>query len=663
MADSLMNDPKSTCRIAWLDHARKAKRQFGSLLTSLLLHIVVFIVLAIWLLPVVTESWKTPIDAKISESDDAADISALESAFQMEVKSSGPQAALMDGMKSLHSQFSHQAASLAPIVRTFKPTAMLAPNLPSLNSLSDAELLQRVNISMSSMPIHQHRGETRLAEADSAQSISAGLAGQLKSIANDGDAVVVWLLDQSLSMQMDLKVLSVGLKDTLTAIEEDKKHKMSHYVVAFGDNVKVVQDATPRGMAVAKAIYNLPPSPSGVENTFQATEWTVNNLFLNRKWAGRSRQMLLVIWTDESGDDILRLENTIQLCRQANVRVDIIGPSAVLGSQRGYTKFLHPEDNRVYYLPVTRGPDSAFREKPYLPYWHRGVPVDYDESLRGPYQGTSPQWYGGSDMKSMLSGFSPYALTRLARETGGIYTLFDRPGDRAPFPMDAISDYMPDYRHIAEIDAENREYPLRMAVQAVAEITWQEDFSPPRLNFRPGFGGQSSNEFRNKLKNEITSEMARCEQLVQRIQRCLTLFTGAKIDDIRAKDRSPRWRAWTDLTVGRLLTLSVRLREYILTLQDIAANDFGQLGGQTNSISLTSTTALRGGEATMTVAAEAKRYLDRCIEENQGTPWQFLAERELQHPVGLLVQESYVPAPKFTGNPPPPRQQVKLPNL
>jgi len=45
--------------------------------------------------------------------------------------------------------------------------------------------------------------------------------------------------------------------------------------------------------------------------------------------------MIIVIWTDESGDDILLLEPTIEMCRKRNAMVVVVGPSAVLGSDRG----------------------------------------------------------------------------------------------------------------------------------------------------------------------------------------------------------------------------------------------------------------------------------------------------------------------------------------
>jgi hypothetical protein len=144
------------------------------------------------------------------------------------------------------------------------------------------------------------------------------------------------------------------------------------------------------------------------------------------------------------------------------------------------------------------------------------------------------------------------------------------------------------------------------------------------------------------------------------------MFRGGDLEAARNLDPSKRWRAWTDLTVGRLIAVSVRVREYMLALESLAANNYALLDTQTNSIYLTADPYLRGGPVSEAAVVEAKKYLDRCMEENRGTPWQFLAERELQHPTGINIIQSYVPVPPpvirpLTPRPPVPR--IELPKL
>jgi hypothetical protein len=507
--------------------------------------------------------------------------------------------------------------------------------------------------------------------------------------------------------------------------------------------VTLVQDSTIKAQVVARSIYGLPADPSGIENTFQSVEWCVDNLFNARRWLrGKERQKLLVLWTDESGDDYLRLEHTIQKCLRANVRVDVIGPSAVLGAQKGHMAFLHPADNRVYQLPVHRGPDSSFPQKLSLGYWYRGVPSNYDETFRGSWPGRSGQ-YGGSNLESLLSGFSPYALTRLSRQTGGRYTIYDRPSDRSPFPLEQVRDYLPDYRSVAEIEFMLRRQPLRQIVLASAAETWKSNltrYSQPPITFRPSFSGEQPVQYRRTtLPSKLRPAVRRAWETAQDVEKALAVFAAAvsrpafqpqteyaartddsstdgdskdasdskrqktprdesseKADNRNQNRRSPedesvtdadlsvlevdvnetlleqlyrledskRWRAWCDLNIGRLLAVSVRLREYLVTTNALLDN-IDNLNNDTNYVWLTASDQLRGGAPSAERTTIAKRVLQRCIDDNPGTPWSLMAARELKDGFGVQLNQRYIPrpppSPPTVNRPRPPRPT--LPNL
>ena len=142
---------------------------------------------------------------------------------------------------------------------------------------------------------------------------------------------------------------------------------------------------------------------------------------------------LLVVWTDESGDDILALEPTIAMCRQNRVQVSIIGPTAVLGSQEGTHTWTHPPTGQLFHLPVMKGP-------------RHGLPRTAPLALLVAAQaarlaridlGTREDFTAGTagyNLAAMSSGFPPYALTRLAVQTGGTMTIFDRGLDQRAVP-------------------------------------------------------------------------------------------------------------------------------------------------------------------------------------------------------------------------------------
>lgn len=717
--------------------------------SSLLLHGLLFVILGLWVLPVLTRGSDFPINATISSQDDS-DANALpEVLLDTAMTQNSLQADARSLASAVMANTDPQPVSSMPAkVRIPKPPSVSNPRLPAVHRMSDEMLNTNLGVPVSMMPIHAHRGQTRVAEAEKTGDVADQISGDLRGIASDGDARVVWLLDQSLSMQLDMKHLAEFLVTTLEQIEADGRSRMEHAVVAFGDDVRTIQRPTTRGRVVAKAINGLPPDPSGVENTFQSVEWCVDRFFrFGRSRQSKVRQKLLIVWTDESGDDYLRLEHTILKCRQANVRVEVIGPSAVLGAQTGYAAYQHPADHNTYYLPVHRGPDSSFPQKLQLGYWYRGVPTDYHESMRGPHQGTSPRWQGGSNLSAMLSGFSPYALTRLARETGGRYTMYDRPGDRAPFRLEAIREYMPDYRSLAEIERDLRGQPLRQLVLASAAETWKSGHtnrSEPEMRFY-GPGWTPPGRFRPYLRNRLKQPMVDALGASADIERALAYFAIAAVspewkprktipasqspgteaqtlaesrrakrstaaddsdeaNDVAAANRrlaqseqvgseidvdaaleqhtsretnlkislleqmyqhekSKRWRAWSDLNLGRLLMVSVRLREYIAATSQLWLHT-DELGKDTNRVWLTQSGTLLSGPVSEQRLRIARMLLNRCVDSNPGTPWAVLAERELRDEPGLMINErSGPPPPPVRIAPRPPRMPIRRPAL
>lgn len=698
--------------------APERRRKLAPFVSSLVIHAIILVLLAMWILPVLSRGTDTAviIATSISNTEDREIDTEIASLIDV---TGGAAESIVSSNAAVAAESRPQTAPTQTAnVKVPQPPSVLHSSMHSITHFSDDALMTKIDVPVSTLPMHQHRGETRVVKANATAEIAATVSGDLLSISKEGDAIVVWMLDQSLSMHLDIQSLAEKLVGTLDEIEKDKSTLMMHYVVAFGNDVKVVRDSTPRSRPVATAIYNLPTDPSGVENTFGAVEWCVDNLFNNYKWKLRKeRQKLLVLWTDESGDDYLRLENTIQKCLRANVRVEIIGPSAVLGAQTGYTAFTHPEDGRVYQLPVHRGPDSSFPQKQSLGYWHRGVPATYDELFRGPWPGRQGA-YGGSNFESLLSGFSPYALTRLARQTGGRYTIYDRPGDRPPFELEAVREYLPNYQSLAEIEQQLIRQPLRQIVLASAAETWKSAhcrYSQPPLAFRPDFAGEQPIQYRRTtLPNKLRPAIQRAWHTAQAVERALAFYAKASTlpafrprteydkqeDDTEEQDRSAkkdaperekeppdlsdmeiavnetlleqlykqegskRWRAWCDLNMGRLLSVSVRLREYLLTANELASN-INALNADTNSVWLTPAPVYRGGAVSEQRAAIAKRFLERCMEQNPNTPWSVMAARELRDRPGLTIRQRHVPRPVFTGVAPskPSPRRPKLPNL
>ncbi|MFT5093773.1 MAG: hypothetical protein ACI93T_002603, partial [Porticoccaceae bacterium] len=367
--------------------------------------------------------------------------------------------------------------------------------------------------------------EATVSQATSVEGATDAIIESIKSKLLERDTAVIWLMDRSLSMQRQRNMLADRLEGYLNEVHEtrtDESHSLMHMVVAFGDRFeKLVVTLEPRrALAAIRKDYGL--DRTGKENVFSAIEWCEEQ-FVKKNGKNRQKNLMCVVCTDESGDDYLRLERTIQTCRNSKLEVSVIGPSAVLGQMRGYHGYT-ANDNRLYYLPVFRGPDTALPQRIRLPYWFRKVPIYWDESRRGPWYGNMPSWQGGSNHDAMLSGFGPYALTRLTMATGGDYILYDRPGDSSPFQIETLRPYLPDYRSADVIQSDLSDKPLRLAILKAVEASHQLTLQEPRLDYGVQFNGSfyySAQVFQARVRGEVAAEKPRAEAAVQALDQLI----------------------------------------------------------------------------------------------------------------------------------------------
>jgi hypothetical protein len=167
-------------------------------------------------------------------------------------------------------------------------------------------------------------------------------------------------------------------------------------------------------------------------------------------------------------------------------------------------------------------------------------------------------------------------------------------------------------------------------------------------------------EFRNKIVPTLAIEVDHCRKGSYIIEQALSQFGKGDMEEEYEKEMSPRWRAWYDLNRGRLLAMSVRHREYMLTCEAILKN-LTSLKPDTNRLVFHPSKNYRSGYEIEARAREALRLLARCMSNNRDTPWEWLAKWELDHDLGLSVEEIAIPAPKPSppsrggpSRPPPP---------
>lgn len=621
---ALLDDPlDATERGEW--RGTRAREVFSANLVSAAIHVTLLLVLACWMLPLsVINVGENEIRAEVSQPVDTRieQVAVVDRELSTATSSpkTGGQIALPVHVRS-HEPVQFESVPLE--------VAAVSVQIPVASPLNMAEqVLTNTQTEVAEL----------VRQADSVSGAADRILGTIARQQEQMDTLVIWMLDQSVSMQRDLDTLATSLQQPLLELQKhevEHDHALDHIVVGFGSTTQVLVPQTRATRKVVRAIGNVPIDPSGVENVLSGIGHCIET-FVEGRAKNREKKVTFVVWTDESGSDVLGLEKTIQLCKENAITVCVVGPSAVLGSQRGYHVFHHPVDRRDYYLPVDRGPDTAFPERARLPYWFREVPPDWDESKRGPAQGDMPAWYGGSNLESMLSGVSPYALTRLTRETGGQYTIFDRPGDRSPFDVEKLIPYLPDYRSADEIQDDLQSHPLRLAVLSAVEQTYRRaNLTVPLLKF--GNAALSGPSFHTALSQEAAQHCPRAQAAAIAVDKLLDAFGTTGMEEAYAAETSPRWRAWYDLTRGRLLAAGVRYREYCAAFQGVLQP--GALQARTNYIELSPSPNLVSPESEQR-AVEARRLLTRCMQQNAETPWYYLAERELADPFGVAVRQA-----------------------
>jgi hypothetical protein len=269
------------------------------------------------------------------------------------------------------------------------------------------------------------------------------------------------------------------------------------------------------------------------------------------------------------------------------------------------------------------------------------------------------------------SGFGPWALTRLCYETGGIYFAVhpNRNVNKAVsrkevtaysshlqqfFDPTVMRDYRPDYVNYREYERRLKESKMRTALVQAAQMSWSTPMRDPQTRFVKRDEAGFSNEL-----SESQKQAAQLEPQLENLSQLLLLGVGD-----RDNEKSLRWKAAYDLALGRVLATKVRTETYNAMLA-LAKRGLKLDDPKSNTFTLVPADSVTVGSQYKKNADKAKELLEGVIRDHEGTPWAYLAEKELSVPIGWEWKESYTdlsPPPRpgagNGGNPPPAQNDV-----
>lgn len=449
--------------------------------------------------------------------------------------------------------------------------------------------------------------------------------------------LVVWLFDQSGSLKPQRDSIAKRfdrIYEELGAIKASGNEAFRHdetplltAVAEFGASVQLLtRRPTDDLTEIQAAVRAVSDDTGGRENVFQSVGYLAQK-FRHQRLARPRRNVMIVVFTDEAGDDIEALDATVDVCRKYEMPVYVIGVPAPFGRETAFVKWVDPDpnfDQSPQWAPVHQGPESLAPERIKLPFGGR-------EELE----------------EQMDSGFGPFGLCRLTYETGGLYFTVHpnretgkriRPWETAAmsshlgsfFDARVMRNYRPEYvpaRQYFELVKSNSVCAALVEASRLSATTPMENV---RLRFPRIDDAQ--------LARDLSNAQRTAAKLEPKINALTTILRQGERD--RDQVTTPRWQAGFDLAIGRALAVKVRTEGYNAMLAE-AKQGLKFKDERNDTWVLRPAESVTVGSALAKDAADARANLERVVAEHQGTPWALDAAQELREPLGWVWGEEF----------------------
>lgn len=424
----------------------------------------------------------------------------------------------------------------------------------------------------------------------------------------DSKTMVFWVFDASGSQTKRREAIVERFANVYKQLESYGETEGLYTVAAsFGQSANLL---TPEPVTdigeLKKAIATIKEDSSGVENVFTAVGLLTEKFKKWKRSDGPWNRLVFVV-TDERGDDAHQhMENVITEAKRFRFRCFVIGNAAVFGQEKGYVRYVHPDDKSTHFIPVDQGPETAFPQRVGLAFW------------------------GGGDarLNRMSSGFGPYALTRLCAETGGMFLVTEQ-ADGMQYDPAVMRSYMPDYRPARVIETEIRQNPAMASLVEASSRALITNITLPSTTFTA-----TSDTI---LRQEITEAQKPLAELDYNLKELHQLLDAGMQGRDKIKD--PRWQASFDLALGRVMAMRVRAYGYNVMLANMKSSPKNFENKDSNEWHLDGAEEIASGPQIRKMAEMATSLLKGIVEKHPATPWATLAAKELERPLGWNWRE------------------------
>ncbi|MEM6656209.1 MAG: vWA domain-containing protein, partial [Planctomycetota bacterium] len=165
--------------------------------------------------------------------------------------------------------------------------------------------------------------------------------------------LVVWLFDQSLSLRPQREQIARRFDrvyEELGLVRSGGSEKFKTTgsggpplltaVASFGERLTLVTDKPTDDLeAIKSAVRAVEDDSAGREYVFTAVDELVDK-FRYYRLRQPGRNVMFVVFTDEAGDDLHRLDDVVAKCRKLQTPVYVIGSPAPFGRNDAYVKYV-----------------------------------------------------------------------------------------------------------------------------------------------------------------------------------------------------------------------------------------------------------------------------------------------------------------------------------